>query len=823
MKRSNILEAIKDFFGEDCVINICTFGTESSKSAILTACRGLGIDVDTALYMASMIPIERGFNWSINDCLNGNEEKNRKPVRNLITEMNKHPKLIDTVSRIEGLVNKRSIHASGVYIFNAHYTELNAAMKAPNGQYITQFNMGDSDYQGGVKFDLLTVQALDKIRLTLDFLLEDEVIEDKYSLLDNYKAYLHPDTIDYETPEMWKMIGDNDIIDLFQFETDIGLAAAKLIKPSNLVELATANSLMRLMGEKDKQPLDEYRDYKNDLSLWYEEMRISGLSNAEIKVLEAHLKDLYGVADTQEAVMEMAMDPKIGNLTLAQANKLRKAIGKKSEKVMKESREEFFTEGKKAGNSEELLNYVWNIQIKRQLGYSFSKNHTTPYSMIALQEMNLAYHYPIIYWNTACLCVNSGSADEEQSKEQTTDYGKIASAIGSMKVRGVNISLPDINKSKFGFSPDAPNNQILFGLKAINRVGTDLCIDIIRRRPYTSLKDFLKKVKISKDKVINLIKAGCFDNLHEEEREDIMKDYVYSICGAKKRLTLQNVQMLANHQLFPDSLTFHIKVFFFNKYIKKAKEKSHYRLDEKAVKFYEENFDSNLLTHKEDTVMILQTTWDKIYQKTMDDVREYIKKTPSLLDDLNNKLFEEEWNKYAQGNRSKWEMDAVSYYDGEHELCHINNEKYSIDNFNDISSEPKVIKQYHKYGRQISIYQLYRIAGTVLDKNKYRHTVTLLTTDGVVHMKCHRDQFNHFDKQLSEPIAGGKKRIIEKSWFKRGNKLLITGFRRGDTFIPKVYKNSVFQHAIYLITDIEENGDISATAYRADSDNAQAS
>jgi DNA polymerase III subunit alpha len=98
-----------------------------------------------------------------------NEEKDRKPVKKLITEMKKYPKLIDTVLRIEGLVNKRSIHASGVYIFNSHYTTLNAAMKAPNGQFITQFNMNDSDYQGGLKFDLLTVQALDKIRLTLNF------------------------------------------------------------------------------------------------------------------------------------------------------------------------------------------------------------------------------------------------------------------------------------------------------------------------------------------------------------------------------------------------------------------------------------------------------------------------------------------------------------------------------------------------------------------------------------------------------------------------------------------------------------------------------
>jgi len=280
-KRTTILEAAKDFFGEDSVINICTFGTESSKSAILTACRGYrsdqckdGIDVDTALYMASLVPVERGFNWSITDCLLGNEEKERKPIKDLITEIERYPGLKDIILKIEGLVNKRSIHASGVYIYNGSYIDYNAIMKAPNGQIITQYNMGDSDYLGGMKFDFLTVQALDKIRLTLDFMIKDGVIEDQGSLKANYDKYLHPDVLDYDSPEMWRMIGNNDIIDLFQFDTEVGLSAAKLVKPTNLLELAVANSLMRLMSAgASKQPLEEYKLFKENINLWYEEMR----------------------------------------------------------------------------------------------------------------------------------------------------------------------------------------------------------------------------------------------------------------------------------------------------------------------------------------------------------------------------------------------------------------------------------------------------------------------------------------------------------------------------------------------------------------------
>lgn len=824
-KRIIILEAVKDFFGEDSVINICTFGTESSKSAILTACRGYrdenfkdGIDVDTALYMASLVPVERGFNWSINDCLQGNEEKQRRPVKDLVTEIDRYPGLKEIILKIEGLVNKRSVHASGVYIYNGSYINYNAIMRAPNGQIITQFDMGDSDYLGGMKFDFLTIQALDKIRLTLDYMLEDKVIEDQMTLKANYNKYLHPDVLDYQTPEMWKMIGNNDIIDLFQFDTEVGLAAAKLVKPTNLLELAVANSLMRLMSsEASKQPLEEYKIFKEDINLWYEEMRLYGLKDNEVRVLEKHLKSIYGVADTQEVVMELSMDPKISNFSIPEANKLRKAIGKKSEKVMLESKKEFFEKGKAAGTSDTLLNYVWNVQIKRQLGYSFSKNHTMPYSLIALQQMNLAFHYPSVYWNTACLSVNSGSADEEQEKQQTTDYGKIASAIGNIMNRGVEIALPHVNKSKFGFVPDAPNNRILFGLKGINKVGNDLCIEIIKNRPYKSLKDFLNKVKISKDKVINLIKAGAFDEIEGKDKVEIMKEYIKSICGEKKRLTLQNFQMLSRYGLIPEELHFHERVFFFNKYLKKFKEGNNFELDSIALDFYQQNFDNDLLIVKDKKYYINQKQWDKIYQKKMDDVRKYIKETPELLTELNYKLFIEEWEKYASGNISHWEMDSVSFYYHEHELSKVNLEKYSIDDFNSLPENPIVMDEYEAYGRIIKIYKLHRIAGTVLDRNKYRHTVTLLTTSGVVHVKLYRDQFSYFDKQISETGEDGKKKIVEKSWFKRGNKLLLTGIRRGDIFQPKVYKNSVFKHAIYLITDIdEETGDISAEAYRAD-------
>ena len=152
-RRNQIIEAVKKRKGDRRVLNCCTFKTEGSKSAVLTAARGLGIDNDIAQYIANLIPITRGFTWSIHDCLYGNEEEERKPVKEFINEIEKIPGLLETAQSIEGLISGRSIHASAVYLFNTDFVEHNARMKAPNGVYITQFNMADSDYQGALKMD----------------------------------------------------------------------------------------------------------------------------------------------------------------------------------------------------------------------------------------------------------------------------------------------------------------------------------------------------------------------------------------------------------------------------------------------------------------------------------------------------------------------------------------------------------------------------------------------------------------------------------------------------------------------------------------------
>lgn len=367
-KRSLIFEKMKEYFGEDNVLNTLTLKTEGSKSTMLTCCRGMGIDNDVAQAMADMIPFERGANWSLTDCFNGNEEKERKPVTELINEVAKYEGLKEALFMTEGLISGRSIHASAVYIFSEGYLNQNSKMRAPNGTWITAYNMTDSDFCGSLKFDALTVSALDKLHQTVDLLIENGFIEDKGSIKSNYDAYIYPDILDYKSEKMWEMLGNNDLIDAFQFDTTQGLQAARKVKPKSLKELAIANSLMRLMSDGEEQPMDEYVKYKDDIQLWYDEMRIHNLNDKEIKILEKHLLQDYGVSAEQESVMEMTMDENISGFDVKEANGLRKAIAKKKPKLLEETKELFYKKGQELNTRKELLDYVWNVQFKRQFG-----------------------------------------------------------------------------------------------------------------------------------------------------------------------------------------------------------------------------------------------------------------------------------------------------------------------------------------------------------------------------------------------------------------------------------------------------------------------
>ena len=203
-----------------------------------------------------------------------------------------------------------------------------------------------------------------------------------------------------------------------------------------------------------------------------------------------------------------------------------------------------------------------------------------------------------------------------------------------------------------------------------------------------------------------------------------------------------------------------------------------------------------------------------MYNKCMDKAREWLKNNHDLaLEAYNNLIIKEEWDKYCKGNTSAWEMESLCFYHGEHELAKVNQAKYGVSNFSDLVS----MEQdgcFMRNGVQIPLMKISRIMGTVLSKNKTKGVVSLLTTEGVVNVKFRLEQFAHYDRQITETQPDGTKKVIEKSWFKRGEKLIITGFRRDDTFVCKKYSKTP-GHSIYKIEEVLENGDIRIKHERA--------
>lgn len=250
--RPAIFEAIRKERGEFGLVQVATFGTEGTKSSILTACRGYrsdeypeGIDNDEAQYMSSLIPSERGFLWDISDVINGNEEKDRKPVKDFIKEVEKYPGLLDIIKSISGVINKRSSHASGVILYGEDPFETASFMRTPRGDLITAYDLKRAEHSGDTKYDFLLTEVSDKIIQNYKLLIEDKVVP-KMGLRDFYNKYLHPEVMDVTKPELWSHLAAGDVMDVFQFNSGTGLAIAKKLKPKNPKEMTSANAINSL-------------------------------------------------------------------------------------------------------------------------------------------------------------------------------------------------------------------------------------------------------------------------------------------------------------------------------------------------------------------------------------------------------------------------------------------------------------------------------------------------------------------------------------------------------------------------------------------------
>lgn len=216
-QRENIINTVKEVFGKANVINSGTFTTEGTRSAVITGYKGIGLTMNDAQNALDILPD----GYSLKDAFFGNEKNELNPHKEFIDEVNQHEGLQEVLLGIEGIVSGRGSHASGVFVMPDGYVNHFGAMKTSSGLTITQFEAKDVEAAGGIKIDFLSIDALDRIRESMDILLDKNEIEWQGSLKETFDKYLHPDVIDVENPEIYKAINSGNIPHIFQFATSV--------------------------------------------------------------------------------------------------------------------------------------------------------------------------------------------------------------------------------------------------------------------------------------------------------------------------------------------------------------------------------------------------------------------------------------------------------------------------------------------------------------------------------------------------------------------------------------------------------------------------
>ena len=319
--------------------------------------------------------------------------------------------------------------------------------------------------------------------------------------------------------------------------------------------------------------------------------------------------------------------------------------------------------------------------------------------------------------------------------------------------------------------------------------------------------------------------------LDSQDRVETMKKFLMrDKYEPISKLTMSQFSEILKYNLIPDGLKDLVRIknfkdyalhesFFLKNIITEGKKipkrgyhDRYFSLDEKGTSFLLEYFSNCIVGAGSDGAVISEKEFVKEWEKLLEPLKEFMSKE-STLEEFNRRRLEQVMCKYASGSKEKWDMESLCYYPDKHELYNIDESKYGIVNFNDLPVEPEpydfTIRKIKGETKYIPRFYIVRLAGTVLDSDNNRHIVTLLTNHGVVNCKYNRGHYSFYNKRISTPIEGtDKKKVLEESWFKRGTKLIVSGYRRDDQFVVTRYKDTVYMHTTNRIEEVYPDGKI---------------
>lgn len=813
-KRPELFAAIRKERGELGMTQVATYRKLTLKAAIGNAARGYrseefpnGLDSDISTYLSSLIEIKRGFVATLKQTLEGDETTGYSVNHSFIKECNQYPGLLDIIKKIEGLIVGSGTHAAAVILFDDQDRLTNhcSLMRAPNGDMCTALDLHTVEEAGCYKYDFLLLSTLDIQAACFDLLKKDGLVDKDLTLKQCFRKYINPNTIDFNNPEIWAKLYNNEVLSVFQWDAASGRKGILATHPHNLAELTSVNGLIRLMtqeGEEDQ--IERFCRIKDDPESFEEEMVKAGLSDEQRHIMHQELDRYNGCAATQESFMVLSQ--LLAKYTLKQADALRKTVAKKKMNEITKQKELFYSQ---CEGTQEVKDYLWKVVIQPSLGYGFSLNHALPYSIIGVQCILMGgILFPPIYWQCACLLQRSGALDGKGA-----NYNKIAKAVATLVSQGVNITPIDINVSQADFSVDSENNTIHYGLAGVKGLKDKVMTKIFELRPFESLQDFIEKTAADVTSIVTLVKAGAFDRFGL--RSDIIKELAEIKADTKSRLNGQNLLMISRLGLWPqdtEALKFSQRIFNFTHYMNQLKAAEQKRLGEK-IDYYPINktcldflneieYDTGCIEEENHFPTLY---WKSYFDSWMLHIKNYLKEhQEEMLKAVNDKQISDWLDKYFNREQgyAEWEIETMGLCFQEHPMTHINN----ISNFDDLPTEPEVGSLYKvPSGRVVPIYKLTMIAGYAIAKDKLHSSITLLTATGPVEVKFRKQQFASYDKQVSK-VVDGKKKVVEKSWLNRGVALIIHGMRQDDIFVAKTYKNSPMRHTAYKITKILPTG-----------------
>jgi DNA polymerase III subunit alpha len=460
---------VEKYGGGDYVAQIITFGKLKTRAVIRDVGRALDIPLNEVDAIAKMVPDV--LNIGLDDAL---EQEPR--LKDLAKKSSEVADLISVCRVLEGLPRHASTHAAGVVIADKPLVEYMPLYKGKKGEVVTQFDMKCVEKIGLVKFDFLGLRNLTVIANTLDLIAAQGGTPPDLS------------NLDFSDAETYQLLAAGDTTGVFQLESSGMKDLLVRLKPETFDDIIALVALYR-PGPLDSGMVDDFVDRKH------------GKKTVEYMVpqLKPILKETYGVIVYQEQVMKIAGD--LANYSMAEADDLRKAMGKKIPKIMAEHRERFMQGALENSIPSDEAGKIFYLMEKFG-GYGFNKSHSAAYALIAFQTAFLKAHFPVEF-------MASLLTSEMHSTDGVVKY------IAECRSHGIDVLPPDINESGKEFT--VTGSKIRFGLVAVKNVGASAIESIIEVRQngkFLSLFDFCERVdlkKVNKRVVESLIKCGAFD------------------------------------------------------------------------------------------------------------------------------------------------------------------------------------------------------------------------------------------------------------------------------------------------------------------------